>query len=66
MIKDMKEKPGNKIQLQVPQSIYHRIRTLAINDEARSRERVPYYKKVLEALVTGVEALEAQERGLNE
>ena len=59
---DLIKEPGSKVQLEVPKSIYHRIKALAIADDSRSKERVPYHLKVLECLVAGLEVLEVQER----
>lgn len=65
MRNDMTTEPGNKVQLEVPRSIYYRIKALALADDSRSQERIPYKDKVLECLVAGMELLETQEREIN-
>jgi len=66
IIKEMKEKlkdrPGVKMQLEIPRDLYHRVQALAITDEARSNEKIFKRDKVLECLLAGVETLETAER----
>ena len=62
MRNDLKEKPGVNVHLEVPREINNRIKQLVISDEDRSGQKILSKDKYLEALVTGIEALEVQDR----
>jgi len=60
----LKDRPGVKIQIELPRSVHARLRELAARDGARNNENVYIRDKLLEAIMDGTDHLEHQEREL--